>query len=123
MALRNSIRLIGHCGSDPILKRYGENKHMLIVPVYTEHWFSMIQEDSAKKHTEIHRCVFFGANAERANTLLMKGTEVHILGVMHYRKVKSEDRVVIYPQVIVEDFTLASRAIMTKELYEHIFKD
>lgn len=111
MALNNSIRLIGHCGTHPSIKDYGNGKKVLRLPVYTEHWSLPNEEGKRQEFKEIHWCVFFGLNAERASRLLMKGSQVHISGSMHYHKVTRNDRLETRPQVIVEEFTISNRAV------------
>lgn len=122
MALTNCVRLIGHCGTDPVVQRYGGQKTMLRLPIYTEHWSLPDESGHRQNFKELHWCVFFGANAERAGHLLMKGSQVHLSGAIHYHKVEKQGRSEIRPQIIVEEFTLSSKAMMTKEVYELIFK-
>lgn len=123
MALTNEIRLVGHCGAHPTTKVFGENRKILRLPIYTEHWSMVDVKGKRRKFKEIHWCVFFDGNAERASKLLMKGSQVHLCGTMHYHKAEKNGRTEVRPQVIVEEFTISSKATMTKELYDHIFKE
>ena len=123
MALTNDIRLIGYCGTMPQMSQKEGQKRICRIPVYTNHWVGQHEDGTPKKQTEIHRCVFFGKLAERAGKLLLKGHQVHIRGTMHYHRYQISEKWCLYPQVVVNEFMLSSKAIMTKALYEDIFNE
>ncbi len=123
MPLTNSVRLIGFCGADTEIKTYGKNSKLLFLPVYTEHWGMPNDQGKRKYFKELHQCVFFGSNAERANKLLMKGSQVHISGSLHYQKKETNTDTEIKAQILVEEFMISSKATMTKEVYNHIFDE
>ena len=121
MALTNDVRLIGFCGTMPRLNKTREGRAICFMPVYTEHW--VYSGEAQKTYKELHWCVFSGRNAERAKRLLMKGSQVYIRGANHYRKVEREGKQEIKPQIIVEEFMITTKAIMTKAVYDHIFSE
>ncbi len=121
MALMNEVRLIGHCADAPTKISTQSGKLMARVAVYTAHWW----RDEAgiqKLQKEIHRCLFFGSNAERAFRFLQKGTQVHLVGALHYETRENADNSKsCYADIKVQEFTVADRIMVSKEMYEKIF--
>ena len=122
MALCNEVRLIGYCGTFPKLKAYGDGRKLCRLPVYTEHW-AYHNNGEQQVFKELHWCIFFGRNAERAEQLLMKGSQIHIRGTIHYHKREKVGRTEILPQILVDEFMISTKATVTKELYDQIFNE
>ncbi len=111
MALMNEVRLIGHCADAPTKISTQAGKMMARVSLYTAHWW----RDEAgfqKIHKEVHRCLFLGINADRALKFLQKGTQIHLSGTLHKT---------LYAEINVQEFTVADRIMVSKEMYEKIF--
>ncbi|MCW5590021.1 MAG: single-stranded DNA-binding protein [Legionellales bacterium] len=123
MALTNDVRLIGYCGTFPKVKTYKDGRKICRLPVYTEHWSYQTCDGQRQQIKELHWCVFFGRNAERAEQLLMKGSQIHIRGTIHYHKKAVADRVEVMPQILVDEFMISTKATVTKELYDYIFNE
>jgi single stranded DNA-binding protein len=122
MSLVNNSRLIGYCGCDPELSQTKNNIPMLILPIYTKSWRKN-QQQEMQFSTQRHRCIFYGNNALRANKLLMKGQQVHIEGSLQYYEYQVNGQTFSLAQIVVDEFMLSTKAMMTKELYQHIFSD
>lgn len=121
MALTNEVRLIGHCADAPMKITAQSGKLIARVAVYTRHWW----RDEAgfqKEQKEIHHCLFFGSNAERAIKFLQKGTHVHLTGTLHYETRENTDHSKsFFVNVKVQEFTVSDRIMVSKEMYEKIF--
>ena len=126
MALTNEVRLMGHCASAPALKMSNMGTPMAKVAVYTEHWRPSHIENkyhANKGNKEYHWCVFFGKNAERAKRLLMKGSQIHLIGTLRYQRRKTNNKTSVDPQIWVDEFMITTKATMTKEVYDTIFPE
>ena len=120
MALTNNIRLIGHCAENPIVLGKPEGK-IAKVSVYTKHWWKD-QKGVRREQQEIHRCLFFGFNAEKAVRFLQKGTQVHLEGTIHYEtRTRPDQSKAYYTNIMVQDFDVADRIAISKEMYQNIF--
>jgi single-stranded DNA-binding protein len=89
--------------------------------MYTSHWW---RDESGKlqEQQEAHQCLFFGRNAEKALRFLQKGTHFHLSGTIHYEKSKKQSPFKgVYTKIIVEEFTVSDRIMLSKEMYEHLF--
>ncbi|MCX7123314.1 MAG: single-stranded DNA-binding protein [Gammaproteobacteria bacterium] len=125
MALTNEVRLIGHCADAPMKIKTASGKILARVAVYTRHWW----RDEAgfqKEQKEIHYCLFFGNNADRALKFLQKGTQIHLSGTLGASNHEiyvghADDKPVSHANVKVQEFTVADRIMVSKEMYEKIF--
>lgn len=121
MSLTNDVRLTGHCAEAPIKFFSKFNKDIVKVAIYTRHW-RYNHEGILQEKTEVHRCLFFGSNAQKAERFLQKGTMVHLDGSMHYGNYKRPDGVSIFQaSVMVEEFTVCDRIALSKEMYAELF--
>lgn len=123
MGLNNNIRLVGFCADAPIFTATASGKERAHVWVYTEEFF--LNEGSGKyqPRKDRHYCVFWGRNAVRANEQLMKGTQIHLSGIQTHYEVENNGKKARLPQIWVEQFKQATKALMTKQLYDQIFSD
>ena len=79
-------------------------------------------QNKQKEQKEIHHCLFFGSNAERAIKFLQKGTHVHLTGTLHYETRENTDHTKsFFVNVKVQEFTVSDRIMVSKEMYEKIF--
>lgn len=117
MGLQNHYHGVGYCGCTPQLRTNADGSMIAKVPIYTENVFR------GKTYKEIHWCVFFGSDAKRADELLMKGSQVHISGFIHYHKYTDKTgQAKSLTQIIVDEFLL-TKAMFTKEVYKRIYGD
>jgi single-strand DNA-binding protein len=78
-ALRNSVRLIGHLGDNPKLRKLDSEKSVANFSVATNESY---RDNNGNKMSETtwHKLVAWGKQAEVAEKYLKKGTEVAIEG-------------------------------------------
>lgn len=120
MALGNEVSLVGYCATSPKIKICSNGNKLCQLLIITTHEV-FIGNGKKKKYEEKHTCVFFEKNAERAERILMKRSQIHLRGAIHYHVFEQSGRVERIAQIRVEDFELTTQATFTKELYEHIF--
>jgi len=121
MALTNEVRLIGHCAEAPVQIASKLEKKIVKMGVYTTHWWRD-GEGQLQEQTEPHQCLFFGRNADKAMRFLQKGTHIHLCGTIHYEKpTKPGPFKTPYTKIIVEDFTVSDRIMVSKEMYAQLF--
>ena len=84
-ALRNSVRLLGHLGEDPKVKRLESGKVVANFNIATN---EIYRDSNGNKQTETtwHHLVAWGKNAEVAEKYLKKGKEIAIEGKLTNRK-------------------------------------
>lgn len=80
----NKIFLMGHIGSDPILRTTPTGNTVVILNLYTGETWKDKNTGEHKIISERHRIVFFKKLAEIAHQLLHKGTKIHVLGKLHH---------------------------------------
>jgi len=78
-ALRNSVRLIGHLGDNPKMRKLDSEKSVANFSVATNESY---RDNNGNKMSETtwHKLVAWGKQAEVAEKYLKKGTEVAIEG-------------------------------------------
>lgn len=83
-AVRNSVRLIGHLGDDPKVKKLSSGKAVANFSVATNESY---HDEKGEKHTETnwHRLVAWGKQAEIAEKYLKKGSEIALEGKLTSR--------------------------------------
>ncbi|WP_163323955.1 single-stranded DNA-binding protein [Draconibacterium mangrovi] len=84
-ALRNSVRLLGHLGEDPKVRRLESGKVVANFNIATN---EIYRDSNGNKQTETtwHRLVAWGKNAEVAEKYLKKGKEIAIEGKLTNRQ-------------------------------------
>ncbi len=82
--LRNSIRLIGHLGDDPKVKKLESGKTLASFSLATNEVF-IDQNGEKQSEATWHRLVAWGKQAEIAETYLKKGSEVAVEGKLTNR--------------------------------------
>ena len=89
-ALRNSVRLIGHLGDDPKIKKLDSEKSVANFSVATNENFRD-HDGNKKAETTWHKLVAWGKQAEVAGKYLKKGTEVAIEGKLTNRSYEDKN--------------------------------
>ena len=84
-ALRNSVRLLGHLGEDPKVRRLDSGKSVANFSIATNETY---RDSRGEKQTETtwHRLVAWGKQAEIAEKYLKKGSEITIEGKLTNRQ-------------------------------------
>lgn len=116
MPLENEFKGMGYCGHDPVLTPKAAK-----IEIYTQHAYRT--GESLQLQTERHTCVFTGSNLARAKRDLMKGTMIMFNGILHYSYRHLAEHKIKEAEIIIIDFRLAERAVMTKALYEKIMSE
>ena len=84
-ALRNSVRLIGHLGDDPKVRKLDSGKTVANFSIATN---EIYKDSKGEKQSETtwHRLVAWGKQAEIAEKYLKKGSEITIEGKLTNRQ-------------------------------------
>ncbi len=83
-ALRNSVRLIGHLGDDPKVRKLDSGKTVANFSIATNEIYRD-QNGNKQSETTWHRLVAWGKQAEIIESYVKKGSEVAIEGKLTNR--------------------------------------
>lgn len=88
--LRNSVRLIGHLGEDPNVKRLDSGKTVVNFSMATN---EVYRDSKGERQTETtwHRLVAWGKSAEVAENYLKKGSEIAVEGKLTNRSYEDKN--------------------------------
>ncbi len=108
-ALRNSVRLIGHLGDDPKVRKYDGGKTVANFSIATN---EIYRDKNGEKQSETtwHRIVAWGKQAEIVESYVKKGSEVAIEGKIAnhtYDDDKGEKRYI--SEIVVRDILLLDK--------------
>lgn len=102
--LRNSVRLIGHLGTDPDVRVFDNNRKLVRLSIATNESY---KNDKGEKVTDTqwHYLALWGAQANMAEQYLKKGDEVSIEGKLSTRNYSDKDGVKRYvTEIVVNEF-------------------
>ncbi len=103
MEIRNSVRLIGHLGSDPIVRETKNGKVARFSLATTDYYRENNGTFTSK--TDWHNIVAWGANAEKVELKCRKGTELILSGKLTSRTYEDQNKVKHYvTEVLVKEF-------------------
>ncbi len=108
-ALRNSVRLIGHLGDDPKIKKFDGEKSVANFNLATNENF---KDHAGNKKTETtwHKLVAWGKQAELAEKYLKKGSEVAIEGKLTNRSYEDKNKETHFiTEIVVNDILLLDK--------------
>ncbi len=108
-ALRNSVRLIGHLGDDPKVRKLESGKTVANFSIATN---EIYRDSNNEKQSETtwHRLVAWGKQAEIVENYLKKGSEIAIEGKIANRSYdddKGEKRYI--SEVVVREILLLDK--------------
>ncbi|MDD4848970.1 MAG: single-stranded DNA-binding protein [Bacteroidales bacterium] len=104
-SFRNSVQLIGRLGQTPEVKDFNGNK-MVRFSIATND-YSILKNGDKKEETYWHTVVIWGKQAENAEKLLEKGSEVLIDGKLISRTWADKDGFKRYiTEVVANNFLL-----------------
>jgi single-strand DNA-binding protein len=83
-ALRNSVRLIGHLGDDPKVRKLDSGKTVVNFSIATNEIYRD-QKGEKQSETTWHRLVAWGKQAEIIESYVKKGSEIAIEGKLTNR--------------------------------------
>ena len=107
-SLRNKVQLIGHLGTDPVIKIVANDMKIANISIATTERY--MSNGEWKDDTQWHRLVMWSKLAERAELILKKGSFVMIEGKLEHRSyvdVKGETKYIT--EVRVSNFILLDR--------------
>ena len=110
-ALRNSVRLIGHLGDNPKMRKLDSEKSVANFSVATNENYRD-HDGNKKSETTWHKLVAWGKQAEVAEKYLKKGTEVAIEGKLtnHSYEDKNGEKHFVTEIVVNEILVLDKKA-------------
>ena len=88
--LRNSVRLIGHLGDNPKMRKLDSEKSVANFSVATNETFRD-QNGNKISETTWHKLVAWGKQAEVAEKYLKKGTEIAVEGKLTNRSYEDKN--------------------------------
>ena len=105
----NQSQIIGFLGRDPEVRYTADGKAIANLAVATSEPYKERETGQRLKHTEWHRIVLFGRQAEVAKEFLKKGSLVYIEGRLRTRKWQKggEDR--YSTEIVGTELTLLDR--------------
>jgi single-strand DNA-binding protein len=117
MIMLNRAELIGRLGRDPDVRYTQEGKAIANLALATTDAFKDLASGKKKEHTEWHRVVLFGRQAEIAGEYLKKGSLAYVDGRLRTRRWKNKDGVEISTTELVgSSLTLLERAPKERDL-------
>ena len=116
MIMLNRAELIGRLGRDPDLRYTQEGKAIAKLALATTDAFKDLASGRKKEHTEWHRVVLFGRQAEIAGEYLKKGSLAYVDGRLRTRRWKNKEGIEISTTELVgNSLTLLERAPKAKD--------
>lgn len=105
----NKVVLVGHLGADPEGRYTPSGSAVTNFSMATnETWRS--SDGSNEEHTEWHKCVLWGKQAESAKEFLKKGQLIYFEGRLRTRNWEDKDGVKRYTTEVIGDaFTMLGR--------------
>jgi len=101
----NRTFLLGRLTHDPEVRITAEGLHVANARLATNSYAGKDEDGNAKEHTEFHRLVLFGKQAENAGAILNKGRLVYIEGRLQTRSWDGQDGQKHYmTEVVVEQW-------------------
>lgn len=108
-SLRNSVRLIGHLGEDPQVKKLQSGSTLANFYIATNEVYKNNKGEKMEQ-TNWHRLVAWGKQAEIAGNVLKKGVEVAIDGRLSQRSYEDKNGIKQYiTEVVVNNFLMMDR--------------
>lgn len=113
----NRAELIGRLGRDPDIRYTTEGKAIANFALATQEIHRDPNSGDKQRHTEWHRIVLFGRQAEIAEQYLKKGSLAHIEGSIKTRRWKNKDGIdVTLTEILAGTLTLLDRPPKTQSI-------
>jgi single-strand DNA-binding protein len=108
--LKNSVRLIGHVGSQPEIKSFDQNKKLAKFSIATNETYKN-EKGEKVTDTQWHNLVAWGKTATLIEKFVNKGSEIGIEGKLTSRSYTDKDGVKRYvTEVVVNEVLLMGKA-------------
>jgi single-strand DNA-binding protein len=86
----NKLQIIGNVGADPEIRMTGGGTKVANIRVATnERWKD--RNGTEQEHTEWHRVVFYGSQADIVEKYVKKGTRIYVEGALRTDKWQDKD--------------------------------
>lgn len=109
-SLKNSVKLIGHIGADPEVKRLDGGKIVANFSLATSDNYKNARGEKVT-NTQWHRIVAWGKTAEIVEKYAKKGTEIAVHGKLEYRNYEDKEGVIRYiTEIKINEILLLSKA-------------
>ena len=109
-ALRNSVRLLGHLGEDPKVRKLDSGKTVANFNIATNEIYRD-QNGNKQSETTWHRLVAWGKQAEIAEKYLKKGSEISIEGKLTNRSYEDKNGEKHYfTEVVINQMLMLDKA-------------
>ena len=106
----NKAMIIGYLGADPDIRYMPSGSAAANFSVATTSRWKDKQSGEQKEHTEWHRCVAFGKDAETIEKYLKKGAQVYVEGELRTNKWTDKDGIDRYStEIRVRRFSFLDR--------------
>jgi single-strand DNA-binding protein len=105
----NRTQIIGHLGRDPEVRYTADGKAIANLAVATSEPYKDRETGERKKHTEWHRIVLFGRQADVAKEFLKKGSLVYVEGRLRTRKWQKDGQERFTTEIVGTELTLLDR--------------
>lgn len=103
----NKVFLLGRLTHDPDVRITGEGLHVATLRLATNTYAGRDDAGNRKEHTEFHRVVLFGKQAENAGAILGRGRMVHVTGRLQTRSWDDKEGQKHYQTEVVAEEWLA----------------
>ncbi|MFT4663442.1 MAG: single-strand DNA-binding protein [Polaribacter sp.] len=108
-SLRNSVKLIGHLGADPEMKRFDGGKILANLSLATSENYKNAKGEKVTT-TQWHKLKVWGKTAEFLEKYTRKGSEIAIEGKLEYRNYEDKDKITRYvTEIKVNEVLLISK--------------
>jgi single-strand DNA-binding protein len=102
--------IIGFLGNDPEVRYMPSGDAVANFSVATTNRWKDKQSGEQKEHTEWHRCVAFGKDADTINEYLKKGSQVYVEGELRTNKYDDKEGITRYStEIRVRRFSFLDR--------------
>lgn len=110
MGSLNKVMIIGFLGNDPEVRYMPSGDAVANFSVATTNRWKDKQSGEQKEHTEWHRCVAFGKDADTINEYLKKGSQVYVEGELRTNKYDDKEGITRYStEIRVRRFSFLDR--------------
>lgn len=114
-ALRNSVRLIGHLGDSPKMRKLDNGKMVANFSIATNEDFRD-QNGNKQSSTTWHRIVAWGKEAEIAEKYLRKGSEIALEGKLTNRSYEDKNKETHYvTEIVVNSILMLDKKEQTEK--------
>jgi len=114
--MKNNVRLTGYLGSNPEIKRFGDDKSLARVSIATREYYKN-KQGVWMTETQWHNLVLWGKHAVIAEERFVKGLEISIEGKLINRSYEDKNGIVRYvTEVVVNKVFFSKEMTVEKEV-------